>query len=228
MRSSATVLRISPTTFADLVAVGHGGIERDHDERELAVLRQQLASNDVVGQDPVDQRLVVVAFRQLGMGNRGPGVAFSGASAPKTSKATPRVPSMSCTSVTKSRSLSMFSRSRRPSPSTTISTSYSWEGKRRVRSSNCRNSGVLDRNSELSEFVDLELRDAESGERQSAATIRRTRAASAARSILRARNRAPSDSVPWVWQGLDFRRVSRLDRCRSWAMCLSKFLRNHH
>ena len=67
----------------------------------------------------------------------------------------PRMPSISCRSVTRSRSFSIDSRSSSVLPSTTTSTSNSLDGKRCVTSSYCRNSGVSERNSWLSESSTL-------------------------------------------------------------------------
>ena len=67
----------------------------------------------------------------------------------------PRVPSMSCRSVTRLRSFSSGSRSSSPLPSTTTSTSNSLEGNRRVTSSYCLNSGVSERKSCPSESSTL-------------------------------------------------------------------------
>ena len=76
---------------------------------------------------------------------------FSGGSRAENIEMMPRVPSISCRSRTRLRSLDKGSRSSSVLPSTTISTSYSLEGKRRVTDSYCLNSGVSERNSWLSE-----------------------------------------------------------------------------
>src|ERR1700676_2076265 len=67
----------------------------------------------------------------------------------------PLVPSISCRSVTRSRSFSIEPRSSRLLPSTTTRTSYSFEGKRCVTCSKVLNSGVSDRNSWLRESSTL-------------------------------------------------------------------------
>ena len=67
----------------------------------------------------------------------------------------PRAPSISCRSVTRSRNLPSEARSSRLLPSTTTSTSNSLEGKRRVTSSYCLNSGVSERKSWLKESSTL-------------------------------------------------------------------------
>ncbi len=63
----------------------------------------------------------------------------------------PLTPSISCTSVTTSRNCISDVRASSVLPSTTMSTSYSLDGKRRETSSYCLNSGVSERKSWLSE-----------------------------------------------------------------------------
>jgi hypothetical protein len=58
-------LRISPTTVASLGAGDDIGLERQHDQRQRAVLGQQLAANDLVGFDGLDELVVVGALRQF-------------------------------------------------------------------------------------------------------------------------------------------------------------------
>ena len=86
-----------------------------------------------------------------GAGSRPP----SGGCRAENSEIRPRTLSISCRSVTRSRSFSIDSRFIRSLPSTTTSTSNSAEGNRRVTSSNCLNSGVSERNNWLSESSTL-------------------------------------------------------------------------
>ena len=79
----------------------------------------------------------------------------SGGRRAENSEMMPRVPSISCRSVTRSRSFCIESRASSALPSTTTSTSYSLEGKRRVSASYCRNSALSERNSWLSESSTL-------------------------------------------------------------------------
>ena len=65
---------------------------------------------------------------------------------------TPRVPSTSCTSVTKPRSFSTDSRASSDWPLTTIRTSYSLDGKSRETCSNCLNAGSSERNNWFNEL----------------------------------------------------------------------------
>ena len=64
-RSSAMILRISPTTLVELVAGDDRRIERQHDQRQRAVLGQQLAADDLVGFHGLDELVVVGALRQF-------------------------------------------------------------------------------------------------------------------------------------------------------------------
>ncbi len=73
----------------------------------------------------------------------------------ENSEMMPRAPSINCRSVTSSRSFWTDSRASSVLPSITTSTSNSLDGKRRVTSSYCLNSGVLERNSWLSESSTL-------------------------------------------------------------------------
>ena len=70
MRSSAISLRISPIGLAELVAGDHVGFERQHDQRQRAVFGQQLAADDLVGFDGLDELVVVGALRQFGREQR--------------------------------------------------------------------------------------------------------------------------------------------------------------
>ena len=49
----------------ELVAGNHLGLERQHDQRQRAVFGQQLAADDLVGFDGLDELVVVSAFRQV-------------------------------------------------------------------------------------------------------------------------------------------------------------------
>ncbi len=78
---------------------------------------------------------------------------FSGGSRAENIEMMPRVPSISCRSRDQVRAAWINgSRSSSVLPSTTTSTSYSLDGKRRVTDSYCLNSGVSERNSWLSEL----------------------------------------------------------------------------
>ena len=127
------VLRISPTTGAQAVAFGDRGIERQHDQRQRAVLRQQLAADDLVATSPWRSARHRPAPVGSGSGNSGAGSCpFSGGWRAENSEMMPRVPSMSCRSVTEVAQLRRAaSRSSRSLPSTTTSTSNSLDGKRR-------------------------------------------------------------------------------------------------
>ena len=61
---------MSPTVLVELVAGDHLRIERQHDQRQRAVLRQQLAADDLVVFDRLDELVVVGALRQLGREQR--------------------------------------------------------------------------------------------------------------------------------------------------------------
>ena len=64
------ILRISPTTLPRSFEETTLGFERQHDQRQRAVLRQQLAANDLVGFDGLDELVVGRAFRQFGREQR--------------------------------------------------------------------------------------------------------------------------------------------------------------
>ena len=64
-RSSPTVLRISPTTLRRPLPSTTSRIERQHDQRQLPVLGQQLAADDLVRHHAIDQLSVFGALRQL-------------------------------------------------------------------------------------------------------------------------------------------------------------------
>ena len=155
------ILRHRLADFADdsrcrPLPLDDGGIERQDDQRERAVLRQELAADD----------LVAAARARPARRRRRPSAVPPETAAPavwppsggwraENSEMMPRAPSISCRSVTRSRSFSSDSRASRFLPSTTTSTSNSLDGKRRVTSSYCLNSGVSERNNWLSESSTL-------------------------------------------------------------------------
>jgi len=51
--------------LAEAVVAHHLRVERQHDQRQRAVIRQQLAANDLVGLHRLDELVVVRALRQI-------------------------------------------------------------------------------------------------------------------------------------------------------------------
>ena len=105
-RSSSMVLRISPTTALSSLLLHDRGIEREHDQRERAVVRQQLAADDLVR----FARARSARRRRRPCGNVSGNSAAgncpaSGGWRAENSEIRPRTPSISCRSVTMSRSL---------------------------------------------------------------------------------------------------------------------------
>ena len=64
------ILRISPTTVPSLLLDDDLGLQRQHDQRQRAVFRQQLAADDLVGFDGLDELVVGGALRQFGREQR--------------------------------------------------------------------------------------------------------------------------------------------------------------
>src|SRR6185312_5275046 len=60
--------------LAELVAFGDVRVEREHDQRQVAIQRQQLAADDLIGLHALDELLVFGPFRQL-LGKQGGGYA---------------------------------------------------------------------------------------------------------------------------------------------------------
>ena len=154
-RSKPMVSRISLTTSSSLLVPTMLGSSARTISVSDAVIRQELAAQDLVRHDPLDEGVVFGPSGSVS-GKSGPGTCpFSGAVRAEKIEMTPRGPSISCRSVTTLRRPSTVLRSNRLLPSTTTSTSNSLEGKRCVTSSNWRNSGVSERNSWLSESSTL-------------------------------------------------------------------------
>ena len=61
---------MSPIVGRELVAGDNLGIQRQHDQRQRAVLGQQLAADDLVGLHGLDELVVGRAFRQFGREQR--------------------------------------------------------------------------------------------------------------------------------------------------------------
>jgi hypothetical protein len=99
---------MSFTTASSLPPSTADGSRRSDDEREPAVVREQLAADDPVALHLVDER-IVGAPSGRGSGNRGSGMPGPGWRAENIERA-PRVPSRSCTSATSERSFSTDSR----------------------------------------------------------------------------------------------------------------------
>jgi hypothetical protein len=57
--------------LAEIVRGNHLRLQRQHDQRQRAVLGQQLAANDLVGFDGFDELVIGVALRQFGREQRG-------------------------------------------------------------------------------------------------------------------------------------------------------------
>ena len=86
---------------------GRRRVEREHDQGELAVLRQQFAANDFVRHHPLNEVLVFRAGPARDWGRGEAGICpFSGGCRAENNEMTPRVPSISCRSITRSRSFS--------------------------------------------------------------------------------------------------------------------------
>ena len=104
-RSSASVLRISPTTVPTSRCLRDRRVEREDDQRELAVVGQKLAADDLVRHHLGDQCVVGGAVRQRLRETAAPASCpFSGGWRAENSEIRPRVPSISWRSVTRSRS----------------------------------------------------------------------------------------------------------------------------
>ena len=87
--------------WRELVAGDDVGFERQHDQRQRAVFRQQLAADDLVGFDGLDEFVVVGALGQSEGNSAAGSLPGAGAWRAENSEIRPRVPSTSCRSVTR-------------------------------------------------------------------------------------------------------------------------------